>query len=123
MDNLHSRETAQNYSPLRNLLSRLFDGWSVGAGKAPTIYGDNAVPTEGPMNDSNLPDLSLDGPMNDQNLPNLAPARRRMAAASAPSPVNPGMPVTEGQNANIDDVTRANALAYIQALRNGGALG
>ena len=138
----------QSLSPIRSLLSRLFDGWSVGAGKAPTIYGDNALPPD-VVNDgrTRMADTMLaaqnraaapmpmaptdaeadaleaqrNGPMNDANLPPSIRNMRRRAPAYDEAAMNYlTSPVVEGQNANIDDDARARALAWAMRMNPNG---
>ena len=136
----------QSPAPLRSLLARLLSGWSVGAGKTPTIYGDNALspatvqrgnkamqdtalaaqnraaasapPMPMPPTDAEADalDMQRNGPMTDAALP---ASIRSMGAAQgyvAPAGTLGGMDIAEGENARIDDDTRARALAW--ALRN-----
>jgi hypothetical protein len=78
----------------------------------------------GPMNDTNLPDLSLDGPMTDQNLPRgIAPQPRRYTPPAYDYDafdrmVAVGEPLQEGPNKNIDDETRMRALQWVMKQRS-----
>lgn len=148
MDNLNSRETAQNDSPLRSLISRIFGGMGVGTPNPPTIYGNGGLPAPvvqkgiDAMHDQMPPPAVQPGDLAPQptvaeiaaGLPNapLAPRHPRATPSRPPAYDVNGMDeltgalsgegVTEGPNANIGNDTRERALAYIQALRNGGAI-
>jgi len=71
-----------------------------------------------------IADTNASGPMNDATLPQFAPPmrHRRGPPPGAPAGTLGGMPITEGQNANIGDDSRQRALDMVAALRRGGAL-
>jgi hypothetical protein len=72
-----------------------------------------------------IADANANGPMNDGNLPPSILRPRRgppPEAFVAPAGTLGGMPITEGQNANIGDDSRQRALEMVAALRRGGAL-
>jgi hypothetical protein len=131
---------------LREVLSNLFSGWGIGGGTPPTINqaGYSALSPE-IVNEGRA--RMADTIMAAANTPvarrmsegQITPLAQEQVAMSAPAPrVTPkrrvvpvydvqamqelvdsiNTPITEGQNKNIDDVTRARALAW--ALRNNG---
>lgn len=103
-------------------------GWGMGAGQAPTIYGDNAVPMRPPPLEQQQ---GLPPPMQPQGQPNIAAlmdrphrgtpmhgmhrdegAMDRMMMAIA-------QPYMEGPNMNITDDTRDRAMAWLRAQQGG----
>lgn len=144
---MYTTQAAPQASPsIRDVLARLFSGWSVGPGVAPTINqaGYSAlspeVVNEGRtrmadtmMAAANTPVAQRMSqgqitPLPEQAAPVAAPM---VAPVAAPAPRRApaydmeamqqlvdyiNTPISEGPNANIDDVTRARALAW--ALRN-----
>ena len=106
----------QSPSPLRSLLSRLFDG--NGAAPVPATIAPPmpAAPTD---MQADAFEAQRNGPMNDANLP--ASIRNRMFRPRvAPAGTLGGMPIAEGQNANIDDDARARALAWAMRMNPNG---
>ena len=102
-------------------------GWGMGAGQAPTIYGDNAVPMRPPpleqqqglpppMQPQGQPDISalMGGPQMQQSRPPMRDegAMDRMMMAIA-------QPYMEGPNMNITDDTRDRAMAWLRAQQRG----
>lgn len=102
-------------------------GWGMGAGQAPTIYGDYAVPMRPPPLEQQQ---GLPPPMQPQGQPNIAAlmggqpmqqnrppmrdegAMDRMMMAIA-------QPYMEGPNMNITDDTRDRAMAWLRAQQRG----
>lgn len=103
-------------SPLRSLLAKLFGGGSVGAAQNAPGAAMPMPPTDAEA-DILEQRRTVDGPMTDANMP-----RPVSQEYIAPEGSLGGMPITEGQNANIGDDSRLRAMEMIAALRRGGAL-
>ena len=137
MDLNHMTPQGAAISDIRSLLSKLFENWHMGAGKAPTIGGEYGVPLKTPAPVPAMPaaptdaqaqaiaDANANGPMTDANLPQSITNAPRMQPAAPDQQgmdalmsqlVDPTGGITQGPNANIDDGTRQRALMW--ALRN-----
>jgi hypothetical protein len=115
MDNLNSRETGQNDSPMRRLIAHIFKGRDQAAPAPAPAPSMPMPPTDQMADEMDLARRNMIGMQNAQQQQSAQPQ-------AAPEMAMYGMPITEGQNANIGDDSRERALAMIQALRNGGAL-